>query len=168
MHRIGASISKRTLIGLLLISIITISIASFFLIQQIGNANYPNNSKVKITMFSVGESWENPGGLEVTLPFNITFQNMGANDLEGLKIVVEMFENGSSVRVETFFSETEQFNGTLYAGETREIRGLIGTTINATSTMFPIGGTSETFTYLAKLVLGDVVLDECWAPSKQA
>jgi hypothetical protein len=166
MDRIGATISKRTLIVLLLISIITISIASFFLMQQSDNANHLNN-KVKIKMFSVGESWENPGGLEVTLPFNIILQNMGANDLEGLRIEVEMFENGSSIQVETFFSEVEQFNGTLNTGEVREIKGLIGTTIDATSIMFPIGGTSETFTYLAKVILDDIVLDECWAPTKQ-
>jgi hypothetical protein len=167
MNRHGAVISKRTLIGVFSILIITGAVASFFLIQQSGNDDYSNKDKVKIKMFSIGESWENPGGLEVTLPFNITLQNMGTNDVTSLKIRVEMFENGSSVQVETFFSEVEQFNGTLNAGEVRDIKGLIGTTIEATSIMFPIGGTSETFTYLAKITSDDIVLDECWAPTKQ-
>jgi len=161
MDRIGTVINKRTLICFSLVLVITVAIASFFLIQQSDNANYINN-KVKIEMFSVGESWENPGGLEVTLPFNITIQNTGANDLEGLRIEVEMFENCSSVQVETFFGKAEQFNGSLHKGEVRVIKGLIGTTIDATSIMFPIGGTSETFTYLAKVILGEVVLDEHW------
>jgi len=163
MNRIKAVTNKKILIGLVLISIITITVVSLFLTQQIGNAN--NTNKVKIKAFSVGKSWENPGGLEVTLPFNITLQNMGANDLEGLSIEVKMFENGSSVNVETFFGENGQFNGTLRAGEVMEIKGLIGTTINATSIMFPIGGTSETFTYSAKVILDEAVLDECWVPS---
>ena len=64
-----------------------------------------------------------------------------------------------------FFGEYEQFNGTLRAGGVREIKGLIGTTIEATSIMFPIGGTSETFTYFAKVILDEAILDECWAPS---
>jgi hypothetical protein len=164
MNRIKAVNSKKILIGLVFISIITI-VVSLFLTQQIGNANKTN--KVKIKAFSVGNSWENPGGLEVTLPFNITLQNIGTNDLQGLKIGVEMFENGSSVRSGTFFGEHEQFNGTLHVGEAREIKGLIGTTIEATSIMFPIGGTSETFAYSAKVILNGVVLDECWATTNR-
>ena len=157
------SFSKKALIILAFTSTIIITMVSFFLTQQFANSNYLNDTdKVKIKTFSVGDSWENPGGLEVTLPFNLTIQNSGTNDLQGLKIVVEMFESGSSVRVETFFGEDERFNGTLCAGEAREIKGFIGTTIGATSAMFPIGGTSETFTYLAKVTLNDVVLDECW------
>jgi hypothetical protein len=134
--------------------------------QQFSNVDYSFANQVKIKTFLVGTSWENPGGLELTLPFNLSIQNSGTNDLQGLKIVVEMFESSNNVRVETFFGEDERFNGTLCAGEVREIKGLIGTTIGATSAMFPIGGTSETFTYLAKVTLGDVVLDECWATTE--
>ena len=157
-------INKKMLIGLVLILIITIIGISLLLSQNIGTAgDLQNNNKIKIKTFSVGDSWENPGGLEVTLPFNLTLQNIGAHDVQGLKIEVKMFDKGSSVTVETLFGELEQFNGTLRAGEAREIKGLIGTTIEATSSMFPIGSTSETFTYLVKVISGDVVLDEQWA-----
>jgi len=153
---------KKALISSVSTSIVIIIIACFVLLQQFSNADYPNTNQVKIKTFSAGNSWENPGGLEVTLPFNLTIQNTGTNDLQGLKIVVEMFESDSSVSVETFVGEDEQFNGVLLEGEVREIKGLIGTTIEATSAMLPIGGTSEAFTYLAKVRLGDVVLDEYW------
>ena len=160
------SFSKKALTSLAFTSTIIIIMVAFFLLQQFGMLITPNTNQVKIKTFSVGDSWENPGGLEVTLPFNLTIQNSGTNDLQGLKIVVKMFESGSSVRVETFFGEDEQFNGTLGAGEALEIKGLIGTTVNATSIMFPIGGTSETFTYLAKVTLNDTVLDECWTGAR--
>jgi hypothetical protein len=155
--------NKKALVYLLFITIIIISLIFFILIHQKTNNE---TKKLDIKSFSTGNSWENPGGLEVTLPFNLTIQNSGTSDLQGLKVMVEMFESGSSVRVETFFGEDEPFNGTLCAGEALEIKGLIGTTVNSTSVMFPIGGTSETFTYLAKVTLNDTVLDECWAGAR--
>jgi len=159
LNKLG--VGKKALISsIALIAIILLM--AYFLILQCNNVDY-NASQVAIKAFSVGDKWENPGGLEVNLPFNLTIQNIGTSDLQGLEVVVEMFESGSSVRVEPFFGEDEQFNGTLGTGEALEIKGLIGTTVNATSTLFPIGGTSETFAYLAKVTLHDNVLDESWA-----
>lgn len=122
-----------------------------------------NQTHLEISEFKLSNNWENSGGLEVDLPFNITLHNTGTIPIQKLEIVIEMFENNNSVRIDTVFSENEHFNGTLQTGEIREINGLIRSTVNATSIMFPIGGTSETFTYLAKVTLNGALLDDYWA-----
>jgi len=105
---------KRKLAALVLITVIALSIATWFVQNQLQDPI--NTPDVKITHLSVDRRWANLVGLSLFLFFNITIQNMQTSDIHNVILVVKM--NGLDANVCTNY--TEKFD-VLHAGESKEI-----------------------------------------------
>jgi hypothetical protein len=90
-------------------------------------------------------------------------------DIEGLTVEVKMFANGSEIQTDTMFigpgiiwesAQIESFDGLLRAGEVRELRGIVLTSLDILDRANALGARTN----VAKVMLGDVVLDELTVP----
>jgi len=154
---------KRTTIAIVLISIIALSIFTWIIYNQYIKPNQINSTNVKITAFSMDKAWENPVGLILECRFNITLHNMGVNDVDELKLLVQMFVNDSKIELINSihgFSENGSITKPLLANEVREIRGEL---LSSVKFIGNIGGHPIGAAYVAKVMIGDNVLDERWA-----
>jgi hypothetical protein len=148
-----------------LVVVIVATATTWFFLNQTNALNQTN--KVRVTAFSIDpEGWENPGGLLLTCSFNITLHNMETNDVQGLKLRVKMFVNGSEIDVRNNILGVENclVNDTLCAGEVREFRGELLYSLHQGGAIDTIGGHPAGASYVAQVMLGKDILDESWAP----
>ena len=135
--------------------------SALFFLNQMYTSNQTN--AVRIVSFSVDpEGWKDPPDSRVACAFNITIENTGTNDVQGLWLKVSMFGFGESFLRHpkgcTILGVHGDLDGfPLSAGEIRtfqaEMRG--GTTMESLHRS-PVGAT-----YLAQVVVGSsTVLDE--------
>ncbi len=154
---------KRTTIAIVLISIIALPIFTWIIYNQYIKPNQINSTNVKITAFSMDKAWENTVGLILECRFNITVHNMGVNDVNELKLLVQMFVNDSKIELINNiqgFSDNGSITKPLLANEVKEIKGELLSSVKFVST---IGGHPNGALYVAKVMIGDSVLDERWA-----
>jgi len=152
---------KKTLwvAAFLVVVIVAVASLSFFFIQP-----DTSNSDVKITAFSVDpEGWKDPPDYpRAVCAFDITIENTGTNDVQGLWLKVTMFGF-----VEDFVRHSKSGSGlsvnsglrgfTLSAGEVRTFQG----EMRGGSTMEYLLRSPVGATYLAQVVVGSSnVLDE--------
>jgi len=154
---------KRTTLAIFLISIIALSISTWIIYNQYIKLNQINSPNFKITAFSMDKAWEYPVGLILDCWFNITLHNMGVNDVDELKLLVQMFVNDSKIEVINSIhgvSDNGSITKPLLANEVREIRGEL---LSSVKFIGNIGGHPNGASYVAKVMIGDNVLDERWA-----
>ena len=156
----------RIALTVVLIVIVALAVSTWITYDPNGKLqNQTDTHDVKITAFSMDKGWENPGGLLLTCWFNITLSNMGFNDVDGLKLWVQMFVNDSEVDVVNDIRGVYD-NGSiidaLRAGEVREVRGELMYSLHVGGAIDTIGGHPIGAAYVAKVTLDDVVLDEHW------
>jgi hypothetical protein len=157
--------NKRIMAALFSVAIIVVAATTWFFLNQTNNLNQTN--KVRVTAFSIDpEGWENPGGLLLTCSFNITLHNMETNDVQGPKLRVKMFVNGSEIDVRNIIlgAENGVVNDTLCAGEVREFRGELQYSLHQGGAIETIGSHPAGASYVAQVMLGKDILDESWAP----
>ncbi len=151
---------KTTAATLVVVFIIVAAVTTWFFLNQPDTPNQTN--AVKITAFSVDpEGWKDLPEKWAVCAFNITIENTGTNDVEGLWLKVTMFGFGEIVRHSksgSILSASGNLRGfTLSAGEARTFQGELRS--GATIEYFirsPVGAT-----YLAQVVVGSrTVLDE--------
>jgi hypothetical protein len=118
---------KRTILALSLIIIIVLSVATWFIHNQLQKPLNPSLN-VKITSFAVDDQWNYLGGVTFDCRFNITLENRGLDDIAGLVLKVKVFNNNTELNVGNYFAETYE-NGTiketLGAGEVRVFEGTL-------------------------------------------
>ena len=157
---------KRNLLAVaFLLIIIVLTATAWFLLNQ--NDALDQKDMVRIIAFSVDpDGWGNPGGLLITCPFNISLQNIGAYDVQGLKLRVKMFVNGSEIDVKNVFQglESDLVNDTLLVGEVREFRGELQYSLHHGGAIDSIGVHPAGSSYMAQVMLDENVLNELWAP----
>jgi hypothetical protein len=149
------SVLKKTLwtIALVVVGIFAVASALFFL-NQIYTSNQAN--AVRVVSFSVDpEGWKDPPDSRVACAFNITIENTGTNDIQGLWLKVSMFGFGENfVRhpkgcsILGVYGDLDGFQ--LSAGEIRAFQAEMhgGTTMESLHRS-PVGAT-----YLAQVVVG--------------
>ena len=154
--------NKITAVAALLVVLIVATASTWFFLNQIYTLNHTD--KVQITAFSIDpEGWENPDGLLLTCPVNITLQNMGVNDVQKLRLSVKMFVNGNEIDVRNnIFGVDEGWaNDTLCAGDARNFRGELLYSLHQGGAIDTIGGHPVGASYVAQVALGgNDVLDE--------
>jgi hypothetical protein len=144
--------NNKTAAAILLMVVIVAVAATWFFFSQTNNLK--QTSTVRITSFSVDpEGWKSGGGLGYSCPFDITFQNVGADDVK-LWLKVTMYRLGEFVGVGkqgvplAVSLDLHGFN--LSAGEVRNFQGVmhwVPNTVN-TSEGHPFGAT-----YMAQVFL---------------
>ena len=121
---------------------------------------------VAITDFKWTSGWEYLGGVTYYKLFNITIHSLEANDTEGLDVQVKLFAGGRELQATAQFfgpgiigqtATHGSFDGLIGAGEVLELRGIMITSLSELPSSVPV----ET---VAKVMLGDVVLDELTVP----
>ena len=138
---------KRTLAALALITVIALSIATWFVHNQLQDPI--NTPDVKITNLSVDTRWANLVGVSLFLFFNITIQNMQTGDIHDVTLVVKM--KGLDENVCTNY--TEKFD-VLHAGESKDVvMRYIDTSYDHISEVVDSD-------FVATVKLGETVLDE--------
>ena len=150
---------KITAAATILVAIVVATATILFFLNQ--------TSDVRITTFSVDpEGWKDTPDSNAACLFNITLQNTGSNDVQGLRLKITMFGVGEIERgskAGTILGVNRDLrNFTLCTGEIREFPGEMhgGGTI-ASLYRSPVGAT-----YLAQVLLGNIVLDEAeWTDS---
>jgi hypothetical protein len=173
--------NRTTAAAALLVAVIVATAAIWFFLNQtnaLDETNNPNETntpdqtnnpnEVRVTAFSVDpEGWKDPPDSWVACLFNITIENTGTNDVQGLWLKVTMFsvgENVGDVKAGAILGVNGDLRDfTLYIGEVRSFQGEMhgGATLESLHRS-PVGAT-----YLAQVVLGSSnVLDEaeCEAP----
>ena len=122
---------------------------------------------VEITDFKWTSGWEYLGGVTHYKLFNITIHSLEANDTEGLDVQVKLFAGDRELEIQTLFfgpgiigqtATHGSFDGLIGAGEVLERRGIIITSLSELPNDF------DAVTVVAKVLLGDVVLDELTVP----
>ncbi len=151
--------NKVTVAAFLLVLILVIAATAWFLLNQ--------TNQVRVTAFTVdSEGWKNLGGLLLTCSFNISLRNMGLNDVEGLKLRVKMFVNGSEIDVRNniFGVDEGLVNDTLHSGAVRSFRGEMLYSLHQRGAIDTIGGHPAGASYAAQVMLSETVLDEQLTP----
>jgi len=110
---------------------------------------------VIITKFSSKDGWWNPVGVTLALDLNITIENTGISDIDGLTLEIKRRSLD-----EDPYNITKRLD-ILYAGESAEIYDSIFTGIQFFAAEF------RNRSFVATLKLGDVVLDEKYLLPKQ-
>ena len=128
----------------LIISVLLASLAVLMFIQ-----NQPSN--IKITNITAGK-WENPGGVQYTRTFNVTFKNHGPKDTGGITLNYKISGNQSNLPYNLRLVSHKQL-GILHVEESKSIILFLETNLSYISQF-----TGLNFT--ATLMLDDVVLDE--------
>ena len=156
---------KITAAATILVAIVIVAAAILFFLNQTDALD--QSGEVRITAFSVDpEGWKESPDSNAACLFNITLQNTGTNDVQGLRLKITMFGVGEIERgskAGTILGVNRDLrNFTLCTGEIREFPGEMhgGGTI-ASLYRSPVGAT-----YLAQVLLGNIVLDEAeWTDS---
>ena len=156
---------KITAAATILVAIVIVAAAILFFLNQTDALD--QSGEVRITAFSVDpEGWKESPDSNAACLFNITLQNTGTNDVQGLRLKITMFGVGEIERgskAGTILGVNRDLrNFTLCTGETREFQGEMhgGGTI-ASLYRSPVGAT-----YLAQVLLCNDVLDEAeWTDS---
>jgi hypothetical protein len=125
------------------------------------NTQTPNTNKVKITAFTADMSWNIPVGVTMAITFNVTVQNIGTNDIDGVNITLERIINKTESLIGSYFYSNENSTyfyengnlGVLHSGEIRKIRVDFFTSLDHYAEV-----TSSNF--LASLKWNGTVLDE--------
>jgi hypothetical protein len=159
---------KKATVAISLISVIAIAIGTWLILSQIHNGEN-QTPNVKITELKLTSDWETTGGVQASKLFNITIHNYENKDIMGLTVEVKMTANGSKLESATAFfgpgiigngAEIEPFDGVLYSGEVRELRGIIMTNWGEIIRANTLG----TINTVADVKLDDAVLDELGLP----
>jgi hypothetical protein len=151
--------NKVTVAAFLLVLILVITATTWFLLNQ--------TNQVKVAAFKVdSEGWKNLGGLLLTCSFNVSIHNMGLNDVEGLKLRVKMFVNGSEIDVKNHVLAVDEglVNDTFRAGTVRSFRGEMQYSLHQGGAIDTIGGHPAGASYATQVLLGEAVLDERVSP----
>ena len=156
------------MIALLIISILAIASAASLILSQTQN---PKPSyQAKITDFKWTSSWgPGPVGVLWGRSFNITIQNTGNRDIEGLTVDIELSANNTEIWSETglygpgvigYTAEYNGFDGKFGIGEVREIRGGFMTGLDKLDQASNWGEK----TFLVRIMLNQTILDSLRFP----
>jgi len=133
-------------------------------------ANLNQEYDVRITSFSVDpEGWYAPYDNDVVkCPVSVTIQNVGTDDVQGLKCIVILYHIGDVVGGEKQgvilgFGSREPSNFVLRAGEVRSFQGEMYCVMNiiGTGDGHPVG---STYVAQVKLGWGDTLDEAEWKP----
>jgi len=109
---------KRKALAVILITVIALSIATWFVYNQNSELQNQIRDSLKITEFSSG-GWGNPAGMAMSVGFNITIMNAGITEVDGVILEIKRPNFDSDP-----FNITRTL-GILHAGETTEIQDFI-------------------------------------------
>ena len=164
------TLMKRTAFALFLISIVVIAGATWFILSQTQNQVENQTYDVKIADFKWTSNWgPGPVGVLWGRSFNITLQNMGNRDVEGLSVDIKLLANNTEISSMTglygpgiigYTAEYNGFDGKLNASETRELRGGFMTGLDKLEQARDWGEKSFT----VRVMMSDTILDELKLP----
>lgn len=125
---------KRTALALILISIIVIAVATWFILSQIGNQLENQTVDIEIIDFDwTGFQGFGPVGTMYGVGFNVTLHNLGTTAIEGVKVEVKEFANDSELWSQTLFDvlddngQVKSLMNATFRLNAREIRVFNGT-----------------------------------------
>jgi len=97
---------KKTALAIILLSLIALSFATWLILNQMANQAENQIAHVKIADFKWTSDW-GPGtvGILWCRSFNITLNNIGNQDLEGIKVEVKFLANNTELWTSTWFHE---------------------------------------------------------------
>jgi hypothetical protein len=167
---------KRKALAFILIIVIALSIATWFVYNRISELQGQNSElqepveSVKITDFEWTSDW-GPGsvGFQWGRSFNITLQNLGDSAVEGLSVDIKLLANGAKLWSSTglygpgiigYTAEYNGFDGKLNASEPREIRGDIITRLDVLDEARDLGEK----TLSVRVMMNVTILDELPLP----
>lgn len=119
------------------------------LTEQIANLTAAN-PEIRIINFSLIDGWYPVGGAECVHRFNLTVENYGQINVNGLVLKVKMFENGTDAKVWNSFNADMSPLG---ASETRVYSGYMTSDIS-------VFDSNIIQTYEAVVMLNNSTLDE--------
>jgi len=163
---------KRTAVALFLISIVIIAGATWLILSQTENQVENQTYDVKITDFKWTSNWgPGPVGVLWGRSFNITLQNMGNRDVEGLSVDIKLLANDTEIWSETglygpgiigYTAEYNGYDGKLNANETRELRGGFMSRLDILDGAHVWDGGQNAFA--VRVIMNDTILDELLLP----
>jgi hypothetical protein len=164
------TVMKRTALALFLISIFVIAGATWVILRLTENQIENQPYDVKIADFKWTSSWGfGAVGVLWSRSFNITLQNRGNRDAEGLSVDIKLLANNTEISAMTglygpgiigYTAEYNGFDGKLNASETRELRGDFTTGLDKLEQARDWG--EKTFT--VRVMMNDTILDELLLP----
>lgn len=157
---------RKAMVAVILISVIAIAVVTSLILSHTQNQSY----KAKITKFEWTSNWgPGPVGVMWGRSFNITLQNIGNRNIEGLTVDIKLLANNTEISAETglygpgvigYTAEYNGFDGKLNAGEIREIRGDFTTGLSQLDQARDWGDK----TFKVRVMLDDIILDELSLP----
>ena len=163
---------KRTAVALFLISIVIIAGATWLILSQTENQVENQTYDVKITDFKWTSNWgPGPVGVLWGRSFNITLQNMGNRDVEGLSVDIKLLANDTEIWSETglygpgiigYTAEYNGYDGKLNANETRELRGGFMSRLDILDEAHVWNGGQKA--YSVRVMMNDTVINELMLP----
>jgi hypothetical protein len=157
---------KRTALALFPISIVIVAGVAWVVLSQIENQVENRIYDVKIADFKWTSTWgSGPVGVLWGRSFNITLQNMGNRDVEGLSVDIKLLANNTEIWSETglygpgiigYTAEYNGYDGQLNASETRELRGAFMTGLDKLEQALDWGEKS----FKVRVMMNNTVLDE--------
>jgi hypothetical protein len=161
---------KKTALALFLISIVVIASATWVILSQTENQVENQTYDIKIANFKWTSNWgPGPVGALWGRSFNITLQNMGNKDVEGLSVDIKLLANNTEISAMTglygpgiigYTAEYNGFDGKLNASETRELRGGFMTSLDKLEQARDWGEKSFT----VRVMMNNTILDELPLP----
>ena len=136
---------KIKVLAIILVAVVALSIGVWFFYSQTIQIYEP---EVVITEFFSLGGWRNPVGVTLEVVFNVTVENTGISDIDGLTLEIKRLN-----LEEDAYNITKRLD-ILHAGETTEIQDSIITGIDHYAAEF------LNRSFVATLKLGEVVLDE--------
>ena len=165
---------KRRTLAIILIAIIALALAAWLIGNQTADQteNHISNAenhmpKVRIVDFKWTSDWHHGAVFpQWARGFNITLQNMGNMDIEGISVDIKLLANNTT----EIWSETElydsreigytPFDGKLNASEIRELRGSFVSSLTDLEQARDWGEK----TYLVRVMVNSTVSDELMLP----
>jgi hypothetical protein len=157
---------RKAMVAVILISVIAFAVAASLILSHPQNQSY----KAKIAKFEWTSNWgPGPVGVMWGRGFNITLQNIGDRNIEGLSVDIKLLANNTAIFSETglygpgvigYTAQYNGFDGKLNAGETREIRGGFTTGLDKLDQIRDWGDK----TFKVRVMLDNIILDELSLP----
>lgn len=137
-------------IASILIFLIVVGLVAFLKLYSPNLLSPPPKVEAKITVFTLDNSWGSPlAGLTMYSCFDLTVENSGNTDVNGLYLTVKSFNESQNYEFEYY-----NMNFTLHASEVANIKvGMF--------TSFDVHNNLSNQNFLATLTANGIILDEC-------
>ena len=166
------TVMKRTALALFLISIFVIAGATWVILSQTENQVENQTYDVKIADFKWTSNWgTGPVGVLWGRSFNVTLQNMGNRDVEGLSVDIKLLANNTEIWSETglyglgiigYTAEYNGYDGKLNANEIRELRGDFMSRLDVLDEAHVWNGGQKE--YSVRVMMNKTIIDELLLP----